>query len=97
MKRCITHSLTAGSFSFVLVISSAAQAEDVYPRILAGGVSGSEALAIPQNSDKYRANGGGLYLHAMGWSKLDDAQRDAALTATFAKPAPIAGYLARFL
>jgi hypothetical protein len=79
MKHRTTHTLTTGSLLLVLTTSSAAQAEEVYPRILAGGVSGSEALAIPENSDKYRANGGGLYIHAMGWSPLEEAQRVATL------------------
>ncbi|RLD11691.1 MAG: hypothetical protein DRI44_02950, partial [Chlamydiae bacterium] len=35
--------------------------------VYCGGVAGVEALANPENSARYRACGGGLYLHNNGW------------------------------
>ncbi len=47
--------------------------------VLAGGVSGAADLTVDENSDTFRASGGGLYLHNNGWERLDDAQRRKAL------------------
>lgn len=43
--------------------------------LFTGGVAGVAALAVPENSDAYRAAGGGLYLHHNGWISLDKAQQ----------------------
>lgn len=81
MKNCSARILTIGPLALVLAVPSVVRAEDVYPRIFVGGVSGVAALAIPENSTKYRANGGGLYIHQSGWKleKLDAAQQVATL------------------
>lgn len=42
-----------------------------------GGLEGLGNLADPNASAKFRAGGGGLYIHAMGWANLSDAQKNA--------------------
>ncbi len=79
MKHRLAHSLRASSLFLLLAVPATAHAEDIFPRVLAGGVSGSDALAVPGNSDKFRANGGGVFMHAMGWGKLDEAEKVATL------------------
>lgn len=49
------------------------------PPVLAGGVAGAADLTVAENSDSFRASGGGLYLHNNGWGRLDDAQRRKTL------------------
>ena len=46
-------------------------------RITMGGMDGLGDLADPAASAKFRAGGGGLYIHAMGWAQLSDAQKHA--------------------
>lgn len=62
---------------------------DGAPMVLAGGVAGVEALAAPENSATFRAEGGGLYLHNSGWGKLDPVRREATLKAFAGRPVAI--------
>lgn len=61
----------------------AAQCEEIFPRIYAGGVSGAGALAIPENSDQFRASGGGLYIHSYGWDNTMTAEEKVAAQQNF--------------
>ena len=70
-------------FSCALVSTPIFCAEFIYPRLFVGGVSGIDALATPGNSDQYRADGGGIYLHTSGWAPLSAAVKDE-IQATFA-------------
>lgn len=49
------------------------------PRIFAGGVAGVAALADAPASARFRAAGGGLYLHNNGWAALAPAQQEAVV------------------
>ncbi|XAM01487.1 hypothetical protein OT109_08830 [Phycisphaeraceae bacterium D3-23] len=49
------------------------------PAVFTGGVAGVADLADPDHSARYRAAGGGLYLHNNGWQALTDAQRQRVL------------------
>lgn len=62
----------------LLLVARSVGAEEIFPRVFAGGVSGSYSLADPDNSDEYRSAGGGLYIHAVGWDRLTTAQKNAA-------------------
>ncbi|SMF96948.1 hypothetical protein SAMN02949497_4362 [Methylomagnum ishizawai] len=56
----------------------------------AGGVQGVADLADPARSQRYRAAGGGLYLHSWAWYfKLNDAQRRQILEAFRGAPVGI--------
>jgi len=47
--------------------------------IYAGGVAGIEDLLSAQNTEQFRAAGGGLYLHNNGWAALSRAQQRQVL------------------
>lgn len=49
------------------------------PALYAGGVTGIADLLNPTNSQTFRAEGGGLYLHHNGWAKLTPEQRKRVL------------------
>lgn len=79
-KKIITQPLNIILSASLLVLAGNTQAEDIYPRIVVGGVSGITSLKDPSNSDQFRANGGGLYLHHSGWAPLTSADKQAILT-----------------
>lgn len=54
-------------------------APKVQRRVFAGGVAGVEDLLKPQHSERFRAAGGGLYLHNSGWGALNLDQRREVL------------------
>ena len=84
MKKCLSLFPLACALITTLVPLTRSRAANVYPRIFAGGVSGANALANPANSDQFRANGGGAYLHANGWASLTEAEK-VATQANFAQ------------
>jgi hypothetical protein len=49
------------------------------PTLYGGGVAGIADLLNPANSQTFRAEGGGLYLHHSGWAKLTPEQRKRVL------------------
>jgi hypothetical protein len=49
------------------------------PALYAGGVAGIADLVNPANSQAFRAQGGGLYLHTTGWAELTPEQEKAVL------------------
>ena len=44
-------------------------------KVYVGGTNGITSLLDSENSDTYRKNGGGLFIHNSGWSTLDEQQR----------------------
>lgn len=59
------------------------------PRVFAGGVAGVEDLAVAEHSARFRAAGGGLYLHNNGWAALDAARRRQVLDVFAGRPIAI--------
>ncbi len=56
------------------------------PRVFAGGVAGVEDLAVAEHSARFRAAGGGLYLHNNGWAALDATRQRQVLEAFAGRP-----------
>lgn len=59
------------------------------PSLYAGGVAGVADLASPDNSNAFRAAGGGLYLHNTGWGKLTPEQRSHVLSVFHGAPVAV--------
>lgn len=59
------------------------------PALYAGGVIGIADLLNPNNSQTFRAEGGGLYLHHNGWAKLTPEQRKRVLEIFQGAPAAV--------
>ena len=51
------------------------------PKIFAGGVAGIETLMDAASSTSFRFNGGGIYIHGVGWARLNVAQRKTVIAA----------------
>lgn len=49
------------------------------PQLYVGGVAGIADLLDPAHSQRFRAAGGGLYLHNTGWMRLDWKQQEQIL------------------
>lgn len=60
MKTLLTKSALA-----ISILATVAEAQTA--RIYAGGVSGCGDLAVSGNSTDYRAAGGGVFIHSVGW------------------------------
>ena len=63
----------------LLAVRSSPAAEPAVPRVFAGGVAGVASLADSESSARFRAAGGGLYLHNNGWAALSPEQRQAVV------------------
>ena len=55
-------------------------------RVYAGGIPGLVDILKPEGSRKFRAAGGGLYLHNNGWATLNPAQKRKALKVFAGQP-----------
>lgn len=56
------------------------------PQIYAGGVAGIETLMYGSSSASFRFNGGGIYLHGVGWGHLNSGQRKMVVEANCGSP-----------
>lgn len=63
----------------VSTVALRAAAPEPRPRIFAGGVAGVAVLAQAEASARFRAQGGGLYLHNNGWAALTPDEREAVV------------------
>ncbi len=57
-------------------------------QVTLGGVQGVDATANVQNTAQFRACGGSLYIHQVGWASLNDQQKRQVVT-NFAGTGPI--------
>ncbi len=57
--------------------------------VFVGGVAGLDSLTDPENSDEFRAEGGGLYLHTVGWSNLSLTERKKILKVFQGRPSVV--------
>lgn len=68
-KLCSILSVAVMSFSAIL------QARDL-PIVVLGGDREFDTLADPKNSEKFRAAGGGIFIHNQGWQVTTPEQKD---------------------
>lgn len=54
--------------------------------VYAGGVAGIETLQYGNSSATFRFNGGGLYLHGVGWGHLNHGQKKAVVLQNCGSP-----------
>jgi hypothetical protein len=75
----VTMSSHGGTAAATTVTSGAVAASARPPKLYAGGVAGIADLLDASHSKRFRAMGGGLYLHNSGWAHLSDRQRREVL------------------
>lgn len=76
-KKFAATAVMLSAFGLSLLKFAPASAQSKTPHVFVGGVSGIQSLTNPANSTRFRAGGGGLYLHHSGWTRLSMAEKDA--------------------